>query len=84
MFDVPFGKKIRSRVSSHSMKSREEQTAIRIHQQQARQQHKRQQGTPTTSEVPEPLETPVSDGMLTTSGTPDTTGISGDANSREA
>jgi hypothetical protein len=34
--------------------------------------------------VPEPLETPISDGMLTTSGTPDTTGISGDVNNRDA
>ncbi len=51
----------------HSRETREETTAVGIHQHQARQQHKRQlkqQGTPTTARVPKTKETSVVEVML--------------------
>jgi hypothetical protein len=55
-----------------SRDSRNETTAVRTHQQLARQQHKRQleqQETPTAG-MPKPVETSEEEGMLTTVGTP--------------
>jgi hypothetical protein len=58
--------------SCYSSRESRKETTVRIHKQQAQQQHKRQlkrQGTPTTAGVPVPMETPVAECMLTKVGT---------------
>jgi hypothetical protein len=58
---------------SHGRYFRDGTAYVGTHQQQTRQQHKRQleqQGTPTTAGMPKPVETSVEEGLLTTVGTP--------------
>jgi hypothetical protein len=75
-----------SRDSSHRRDSRDEATAVRTHQQQAPQQHKRQLehlGAPETEGMSKPVETLGEEG-LQLRAVKEITGTSGDANNRDA